>query len=129
MTASGTDGDSGVLVFEAVLGGRRPTSTSGARWATGSGTTTATGSTTAGGVNHHAPTANTPRPVRSATPATAATTSPYRAHGTGATGTASASAVESGAQGYGTSRPVGKNDTEAGRARNRRVQFEILPPT
>lgn len=32
------------------------------------------------------------------------------------------------ARGYGTSRPVSTNDSEAGRARNRRVQFEIVPP-
>ncbi len=31
------------------------------------------------------------------------------------------------ATGYGTSRPQTSNDTEAGRARNRRVQFEVLP--
>ncbi|MSQ01593.1 MAG: OmpA family protein [Myxococcales bacterium] len=32
------------------------------------------------------------------------------------------------APGYGTARPLANNDTEAGRARNRRVQFELLPP-
>ncbi|GDX82316.1 hypothetical protein LBMAG42_41270 [Deltaproteobacteria bacterium] len=33
------------------------------------------------------------------------------------------------AQGYGTSRPLGDNASEAGRARNRRVQFEIAAST
>ncbi len=31
------------------------------------------------------------------------------------------------ARGYGASQPLGKNESEAGRARNRRVQFEFLP--